>query len=58
MARAAVRRRSRRTSYKFILAEAYEVAGDVESARATYNRILRNEPRNGVARRRLDALSE
>ncbi len=57
MAEAAVHRRSRRTSYRLLLGEAYELAGDTENARITYNRVLREEPQNGVARHRLDALS-
>jgi tetratricopeptide (TPR) repeat protein len=58
MAEAAVRRRSRRTSYKLLLGQAYEAAGDIENARATYNRVLRDEPRNPFARRRLEGLGE
>jgi hypothetical protein len=56
MAEAAVQRRPRRTSYRLLLGGAYELAGDVQNARITYNRIISEEPNHAAARRRLGAL--
>jgi hypothetical protein len=58
MAEAAVRLRSRRVSYRLLLGSAYELAGDAEHARQTYNQALRIEPGNGAIRQRLAALAE
>ncbi len=58
MAAAACRKRARRTSYRMLLGEANELAGDVEAARQAYGRVIAQEPNHPGALRRLEALRE
>lgn len=58
MAEAACRKRARRTSYRLLLGEAQELNGNVEGARAAYGRVIAQEPNNGTALRRLEALRQ